>query len=90
MIQGKEVLEQTAAEEVEQLSDRSFVTRSTYKIYVVWKYMLYFRSHLELEANSVKDLVVECYGNNEVLGKDSRAYAHIVEILSKDLFPMKQ
>lgn len=64
--QANEVKEQNTEEEVEQLLDGSFVTRA----------------HLEVEATKSQDLVVECYGNNKVLGKDSRAYAHIVEILS--------
>jgi len=64
--QNEERLKFSPDETVEQLEDGSFVTRSM----------------LSLVANKGHDLVVECYGTNEVMGNDYQAYAHVIEILS--------
>ena len=52
--------------EVEQKNDGSFVTHS----------------HLRLQAGAGSDLEAVCYGTNEVLGGDSVALVHNVEIIS--------
>ena len=59
--QAEERLRFSPDESVEQLEDGSFVTRSK----------------LTLVANKGHDLVVECYGTNEVMGNDFQAYASI-------------
>jgi hypothetical protein len=65
--QAEERLEFSLDESVEQLEDGSFITRSS----------------LNLVASQGHDLVVECYGTNDVMGNDFQAYAHVIEILSK-------
>jgi len=52
--------------EVEQKEDGSFITHS----------------HLRLQAGAGPDLEAVCYGTNEVLGGDSVALVHNVEIIS--------
>merc|ERR1719234_1777366 len=52
--------------EVEQKNDGSFVTHS----------------HLRIQAGAGPDLEAVCYGTNEVLGGDSVALVHNVEIIS--------
>jgi len=58
-------------EEVEQLQDGSFVTRS----------------HLSVRAGEGKDVEAVCYGTNSVMGNDSQAALHIVEIVSPPGIP---
>ena len=55
------------SESVEQLEDGSFITRS----------------ELHLVAKHGHDLMVQCYGTNEVMKNDFKAFAHVIEILSK-------
>ena len=65
--QAEERLQFSPNENVEQLEDGSFVTRA----------------RLEVAAGKGHDLVVECYGTNEVMGSDFQAFAHVIDILSK-------
>ena len=65
--QAEERLKFSPDESVEQLEDGSFITSS----------------RLSLVASKGHDLVVECYGTNDVMGNDFQAYAHVIEILSK-------
>jgi len=64
--QSAERLNFSPDENVEQLEDGSFVTSAI----------------LEVVAGKGHDLVVECYGTNEVMGGDFQAFAHVVDILS--------
>jgi hypothetical protein len=64
--QAGQTLQHSPEQSVEQLEDGSFVT---------W-------SWLEVMASTGHDLAVECYGTNQVMGKDFQAYAHVIEILS--------
>ena len=68
--QSAERLNFSPDENVEQLEDGSFVTSAI----------------LEVVAGKGHDLVVECYGTNDVMGGDFQAFAHVVDILSKYLF----
>ena len=65
--QAEERLQFSPDENVEQLEDGSFVTRA----------------RLEVVAGKAQDMVVECYGTNEVMGGDFQAFAHVIAILSK-------
>jgi len=56
---------QTQQEEVEQLSDGSFITRS----------------HMDIKAGDGIDMEVVCYGTNPALRNDSQAALHIIEII---------
>merc|ERR1719361_1738003 len=58
--------EESPEVEVEQKDDGSFVTHS----------------HLRIQAGAGPDLEAVCYGTNEVLGGDSVALVHNVEIIS--------
>jgi len=60
------ISEESPEVEVEQKNDGSFVTHS----------------HLRLQAGAGPDLEAVCYGTNEVLGGDSVALVHNVEIIS--------
>ena len=65
--QADERLKFSPDESVEQLEDGSFITSS----------------RLSLVAGKGHDLVVECYGTNDVMINDFQAYAHVIEILSR-------
>ena len=65
--QAGERLQYSPSQDVEQLEDGSFVSRS-------W---------LEVMATKGHDLVAECYATNQVMDNDFVAYAHVIEILSK-------
>merc|ERR1712106_316320 len=69
--QAGERLQFSPDENVEQLEDGSFQTISI----------------LEVVAGKGHDLVVECYGTNEVMGSDFHAFAHVIDILSPPGIP---
>ena len=70
--------------EVEQKNDGSFITHSHLRLQVTFKTdnCIATHSHLRLQAGAGPDLEAVCYGTNEVLGGDSVALVHNVEIIS--------
>ena len=72
--------------EVEQKNDGSFITHSHLRLQVTFKtdncIAFATHSHLRLQAGTGPDLEAVCYGTNEVLGGDSVALVHNVEIIS--------
>ena len=69
--------------DVEQKEDGSFITRSHLRVQVAFfSKTTEMRSNLLHQAGAGPDLEAVCYGTNEVLGGDSVALVHNVEIIS--------
>ena len=64
VVQDNKRVEYSPVEKVDQLEDGSWRTSSS----------------LEFVVEDTGDVVVECYAKHEVLGEDSRAFAHVILI----------
>ena len=54
---------------VEQMEDGSFITMSV----------------LDMVAANGQEMIVECFASNVIMKGDSRAYAHVIQILCKNM-----